>query len=318
MTTPAQPIGLSTSWIGPQSDPTRLLDQVRALGFRRIEAYAHFTPDRLHALAAAAPAHGVEIASLHGPCPVAVNERGDAVPLGDWLASTRDDERTRAVDQYRRTIDAAVELGARGIVVHLGTTGAPSHQRTLADLVAQHGRDADQVRSLRETAQRDRAAVAGPHLDAALRSMRALGEHASGTPVRLGVECRDNYVEVPSLDEFADVLAACEGLPVGYWHDAGHGAKLDYLGFVDHEDYLRRYGDQLVGMHIHDTRGTRDHQAPGQGTTDFAMLARYLRPDTLRTLELHSTVTAGQISHALDLLGEFDSFGVREGILVEL
>ena len=89
------------------------------------------------------------------------------------------------------------------------------------------------------------------------------------------------------------VLDACDGLPVGYWHDAGHGAKLEYCGFLEHEEYLRRYGDRLVGMHVHDTQGARDHRAPGQGGTDFAMLAKYVRPDTILTLELHADVLAG-------------------------
>jgi sugar phosphate isomerase/epimerase len=318
VTTSSQPIGLSTSWTGTQADPDRLLDQVRSLGFRRIEAYTHFTPARLRALAAAAPAHGVEIGSLHGPCPVATNDRGDPIPFGDWLASTHEDDRTRAVDLYRRTIDAAAEVGAHGIVIHLGTTGVPSQQRAMFDVIAREGRDSDQYRRLRDTALRDRAAASGAHLEAALQSMRRLGEHALGTNVRLGVECRDNYVEIPSLDEVDDVLRACAGLPVGYWHDAGHGAKLEYLGLVAHEDYLRRYSAHLVGMHIHDTRASLDHQAPGQGDTAFGMLAPYLQPDTIRTLELRSSVTAAQIAQGLDLLGGYDAFGVREGILVEL
>jgi sugar phosphate isomerase/epimerase len=71
-------------------------------------------------------------------------------------------------------------------------------------------------------------------------------------------------------------------------------------------------------MHIHDTRDGRDHLAPGQGDTDFSMLARYLQPDTVRTLELHRVVTAAEISQALDLLEPMESFGIREGILVEL
>ena len=93
-----------------------------------------------------------------------------------------------------------------------------------------------------------------------------------------------------SIAALALVLAACGGLPVGYWHDAGHGAKLDYLGFLEHEEFLRRYGPRIVGMHIHDTRAGRDHLAPGQGSTDFDMLARYLLPDTIRTLELNRVV----------------------------
>jgi hypothetical protein len=48
------------------------------------------------------------------------------------------------------------------------------------------------------------------------------------------------------------------------------------------------------------------------------MLARYLRPGTLKTLELSSSVTASQISAGLEVLEQHEQFGVREGILVEL
>lgn len=307
-----EPIGLSTSWNGPGANPEHLLEQHRSLGFRRLEAYAHFTLDGLRALAAAAARHDMHIGSLHGPCPVAPS------PTGDWLASTNASESSRAVDAHLRTIDAAAEVGAKAIVVHLGNTGIGSRQASIFDAIGRYGRLSDEHRRLRDTAWQDRESAKGPHLDAALRNIRTLGEHAVGTGVRLGIECRDSYHEVPSLDEFAQVLAACDGLPVGYWHDAGHGAKLDYLGFLEHEEYLRRYGAQIVGMHIHDTHNGRDHLAPGKGSTDFSMLGRYLQPETIRTLELHRTVAASDISWALDLLESLEVFGVREGILVEL
>ena len=283
-----------------------------------MEAYAHFTHDALRALNAEAARYDMHIGSLHGPCPVPSGPSGYPAPLGDWLASTNPSERNRSVDALRGTIDAAVEVGARAIVVHLGNSGAVSRQNAIYDTINRHGRLSDEHLRLRDSAWQEREAVKGAHLEAALESMRTLGAHALGTGVRLGVECRDNYVEIPSLDEFAEVLAACDGLPVGYWHDAGHGAKLDYLGFVEHEDFLRRYGHQIVGMHIHDTRAGRDHLAPGVGDTDFGMLGRYLLPETIRTLELNRMVTPTEITHALDLLEPLGMFGVREGILVEL
>jgi hypothetical protein len=46
------------------------------------------------------------------------------------------------------------------------------------------------------------------------------------------------------------------------------------------------------------------------------MLGRYLREDTLRTLELARTVTAAQITQALDILEPLGVFGIAEGILV--
>ena len=313
-----EPIGLSTSWNGPGSSAATLLDQARSLGFRRIEAYAHFTSDELRALAETARQRGMEVASLHAPCPVPTNAPGERDRWGDWLASTDDQERRIAVDAHRRTIDHASEIGARAIVVHLGRTGVPSRQPLLFDTIARAGRGSDAHLQLRDELWRERQAASGPHLEAALDSIQLIGEHARGTDVRIGVEARDGYHEIPSLDEMAAVLGACDGLPVGYWHDAGHGAKLAYAGFVEHEEYLRRYGDRLVGMHIHDTLRSRDHQAPGQGETDFAMLARYLRADTLRTLEVHARVTATEIGQALEVLAQYDAYGVREGILIEL
>jgi sugar phosphate isomerase/epimerase len=307
-----EPIGLSTSWNGPGGNPAQLLEQDRGLGFRRIEAYAHFTLDALRALAAAAAERAMHIGSLHGPCPVA------QPPTGDWLASTNPSESSRAVDAHRRTIDAAAEVGAKAIVVHLGNSGVASRQASIFDTISRYGRLSEEHVRLRDSAWKERETAKGAHLDVALKNIRALGEHALGTGVRLGVECRDAYFEIPSLDEFAQVLGACDGLPVGYWHDAGHGAKLDYLGFLEHEEFLRRYGAKIVGMHIHDTLNGRDHLAPGNGNTDFSMLARYLRPETIRTLELHRTVAATDISRALDLLEPLEVFGVREGILVEL
>jgi sugar phosphate isomerase/epimerase len=314
----SEPIGLSTSWNGPGSSPQHLLEQHRGLGFRRLEAYAHFLPDELRALAAAARQRDMHIGSLHAPCPVPTDSSGRRQPIGDWLASTNPAERALAVDAHKRTIDAAAEVGAKGVVVHLGNSGAFSRQNAIFDTISRFGRLSDEHRRLRDEAWAERERLKAPHLEAALDSIRSLGQHALGSDVRLGLECRDGYHEIPSLDEFAELFAACDGLPVGYWHDAGHGAKLDYAGFIEHEELLRRYASRLVGMHVHDTRGPRDHLAPGQGNTDFSMLARYLQPQTLKTLELTRTVTEPEISHALDILEPLAAFGVREGILIEL
>jgi len=295
--------GLSTCWNGNRhTRAADLVDEHLRLGFRRLEAYCLHTPDSLAELSREARARDVEITSLHSPCPVAVDDQGRRARWGDWLASTNQTDRTFAVDTIKRSIDAAAEVGARAIVIHLGTTSVFSRQRTIVDTIQREGRNSPAHLQVLEQARRDREANAGPHLEAAIASIRALGEHAKGGPVRLGVEARDGYQEIPSLDEMAQVLGACDGLPVGYWHDAGHGAKLEYCGFVEHEEYLRHYADRMVGMHVHDTQAARDHRAPGQGSTDFAMLARYVRPDTILTLELHADVLAEHIEPGVEML----------------
>src|SRR5919201_3751796 len=212
---PPEPLGLSTCWNASRHERVAgILDEHQRLGFRRLEAYCHFTPAQLAELAQGARERGMEIASLHGPCPVPVDERGARAPWDDWLASPEDRQRTFAVDALKRTIDAAAGIGARAVVVHLGNTGVASRQRAIFETIELHGRGGAAHRRLVAEAWREREAAKGPHLEAALRSIRALGEHAAGSGVRLGVETRDGYHEIPSLDEVAEVLAAGEGLPV--------------------------------------------------------------------------------------------------------
>src|SRR6266542_4031395 len=157
--------GLSTSWNGGrQSRASDLLDEHARLGFRRLEAYALHTPESLTSLGREARERDFEITSLHAPCPIAVDERGNRARWGDWLASTNTTDRTFAVDTVRRTIDAAAELGARGIVIHLGTTSMSwTRTRAVADAITREGRNSEAHLKLVEQVRAEREANKGPH-----------------------------------------------------------------------------------------------------------------------------------------------------------
>lgn len=297
-------ISLSTAWNGGRCGSLpEALREARALGFDAVELYAHWRPADLAALKPVLAELGLRVSSLHGPCPVPVDDNGERSPCGDWLAELDEQKRRLAVDAHRRTVDAAAELGARAVVVHLGTTGARSLQREIFQAIREHGFGSPAHRALLQEAiaERRRAAANGT-LEAAIRSAREIGEHARGSGVGIGLECRDGFVEIPGLDDYPSIFAACADLPVYYWHDVGHGSKLQNAGFLEAEDYLRRYGERLLGMHLHDTTLDRDHQAPGQGETDFTLIARYLRPETIRTLELSPRVPIEHIQPGLETL----------------
>jgi sugar phosphate isomerase/epimerase len=297
-------ITLSTSWNGGRhARAADALREIRSLDFERVELYAHWLPAQLPELKAALAELGMRATSLHGPCPVLVDEAGNRAPYGDWLAEVDEQRRRIAVEAHKCTVDAAAELGARGVVVHLGNSGARSLQKEIFEAIRAHGAGSAEHRTLVEQARAERRKVAGNGaLEAAIRSARELGEHARGTGVGLGLECRDGFVEIPALDEYPPIFEACAGLPVYYWHDMGHGSKLENAGLVQAEEYLRRFGDRLLGVHLHDTTLDRDHQAPGQGETDFGMLRPYLRPDTIRTLELSPRVEADLIGPGVAVL----------------
>ncbi|HZU05437.1 MAG TPA: sugar phosphate isomerase/epimerase family protein [Chloroflexota bacterium] len=300
---PELPWGLSTSWNGTrQPSLAAAFREIRALGFGRVELYAHYTPQQLEQVTELAREHQLQITSLHSPCPLPVDPAGGRIPLGDWLASPDEAQRRRAVDAIRRTIDTAARLGARAVVVHLGYVEGPSLQEQLFAAIRTAGFGSPPHRELLAQAMQERARRQGPHLEAALKSARELGEHARGTGVVLGLENRDQYFQIPSLEEYAAVFEVCAGLPVGYWHDVGHAQKLENAGFLQHLDYLQRYGDRLVGMHLHDVRDEHDHLAPGQGALDFAKLVPYVRPEVVQTVELSPAVPQEQLPAAIQHL----------------
>ena len=104
--------------------------------------------------------------------------------------------------------------------------------------------------------------------------------------MRLGLENRYHYHELPGIDDFALFFREFEGAPLGYWHDCGHAHAGEVLGLYTALDLLDRYGFRLVGCHLHDARGLDDHLPPGRGEIDFASLISYLKPETLQVIEL--------------------------------
>ena len=77
---------------------------------------------------------------------------------------------------------------------------------------------------------------------------------------------------------------------------------------LDHRAHLEQMDDRLVGFHLHDvSESGRDHQVPGTGTIDFAMIAEFVRPEHTLVLELSPKLTAEQVlqsrDHICDVFG---------------
>ena len=86
----------------------------------------------------------------------------------------------------------------------------------------------------------------------------------------------------------------------------GHAEVLDHLGFYPHEEWLQRFASRIVGTHLHDVRGTKDHFAPGLGDVNFDAVAAYLPEQAFRTCEFQNTNTPEQVKAGLEFLFEHD------------
>jgi sugar phosphate isomerase/epimerase len=267
-----------------QGNFTRFVEIASDAGFEAIEV-SHSTDEA--GLRECLSCSVLPVVSLHAPTPFLRDARGVANSARN-LAATDEDERATAVVATRRTIEFAAEAGIRAVVVHLGAIGRTlfEAERRLRALYAEGQIDSDQAARVRDDGITHRAAVAPAHIAAARRSLAELMALAAPRGVAIGLENRLYFHEIPSPEEAAGLLAEYAPREAGYWHDVGHAEVWARLGLAPHTRWFELLGDRMIGSHLHDVRGIRDHRAPGNGTLDWTMVRGCIPPDAARTCEI--------------------------------
>lgn len=281
------PLTVSTVWAahGPHG-LDGVVDRARAVGATGVELEYRLRERDFHPLVERLRAATLEIRSLHNYCPHPA-DFDHLEPSADLfrLSSLDERERSLAVAYTRRTIRRAAELGARAVVLHLGAVDG-EQPTTLRAAVERWGPRSEEARRVLRRWMALRAWRARPHLEVLRRALGPLAEEAARHGVRLGLETRVHLHEIPDPTELSELLERFGG-PVGYWHDTGHAEIRSRYGLPGQRGWLDRFGHALVGLHLSDARGWRDHLAPGRGTVDFAAVAdRLPRGPLVATLEI--------------------------------
>jgi sugar phosphate isomerase/epimerase len=294
----ASTIALSTMWaIGQFPSLADFFTMGKELGFARFELN-HAVDSAM--LAGLSP--NGEITSIHEPCPADISTR--ELKRRNWLISALDEQdRQMGMLATQRSISLAHELGVRAVIVHPGQVDiAPALEATLIALYRAGQSDQPEYAQARERLVAARAAQAAANMRSVRRSLAELAEYATRRGVRLGLENRFHYHEIPLPDELNELLGLGLGETVGYWHDVGHAQVFEHLGFDRHEEWLRRFADRMIGVHLHDVVGVTDHLAAGRGQVDWGMVARYLPASALRTCEFQPFNTPREVAAGLQWL----------------
>lgn len=291
---------LSTAWhIGRVTEARELLSLPARLGFGAVEL-SSVGRDLAAEVREVAGDGYPPIVSLHAPCPMPYP---GAARLDD-LAALDERRRRDAVDFTKATVDTAVAVGARAVVIHLGKVEDTVPQPAIVR--AMEAGDEGGWKTMLAQGLAERQAGRQRHLDRCLASLDALTTHAAGSGVRLAAETRYEYNDLPSFEEFGPILLEFGHLGVGYWHDVGHCHTQQVLGLATPMQYLERYGEHLMGFHLHDARSTRDHLPPGEGEVDFAALRPYARPEHLRVFEVFTVQPEERLNRSLRYLEELN------------
>lgn len=305
-----KPLALSTMYAQQDrfEDGAAFARYAAEAGYDAIEI-SHSTPEAK--LQQIIDADILPISSVHQPAPYVRMANGHGNSHAN-LAAIDDEERAAAVAYALTSIEWASRLGSKRLVVHLGQVSDVDEQfeeelemRRMFD----SGRAEDpRFAELRQQAITRRARSAGPHVEAARRSLLELVAAARPHGIAIGLENRYHYHEIPQPLEYDQLLDGLSLDEVGYWHDTGHAEVLHRLGFNDRHEWLGRHGARSIGAHLHDVLGIGDHRAPGNGDVEWGYITEGLGHLPGYTLEIDQRQSDEVVAAAIPFL---ESNGLR-------
>jgi sugar phosphate isomerase/epimerase len=209
-------------------------------------------------------------------------------------------ERDRALRLSLQTVDFAARLGAKLVVLHLGHVPIGRVTDRLTKMAEAGEIFSRKYCKLKLAAVRKREKYAPFYLARAKEAVKQIAAHAAGKNIRLGIEGRQAYEEIPAECEVIPILDEIAAPHVGYWHDFGHIQIKHNLGFVDHAQWLEKISHRFFGGHLHDTAWPgRDHMAPFTGGIDYDKLIPLLPKNCLFVWEMSPRRTKEEITEAL-------------------
>ena len=246
----------------------------------------------------------IRFSSLDNFC-LLPDEAAVASPACYKFSAASVEERERAVTQTFQAIDLAGQLNAPFVVLHLGeVTMPPITDRLIAMAKAGQYLSREYVR-LKIKAVQERERHAPQYLQHVKDCLRRVIECAGSKGVRLGIESRRAFEDIPTERELAELLDEMNSPQLGYWHDFGHSQIKENLGFIDHAEWLRAVGPRTFGCHVQDCIWpAREDQLPFTGAVDFEKLVPLLPTNCLFVWKMNPNRTADAIRQSVQMWKE--------------
>lgn len=285
-----------------------MLREIRELGFEYAELSHGIRISLLPGILQAVDAGEIKISSLHNFCPLPLGV-DRASPNLFKFSSEDPRERASAWKHTLKTLQLAERVRAPLVVLHLGCVEMKDYTDRLIELAAAGKKDTPKYQKLCAEALAKREARKQRPLQAAFELLSRLVDEAKPRGIKLGIENREALEELPFDSDLPLLFKEFRDPTVVYWHDIGHAQIKHNLGLLDHTMHLASLADRLHGFHIHDVVfPAHDHRPPGRGSTDFAALKPWVKPDHLKVFELSPSLSPEEaragVEHLKAIWGE--------------
>jgi len=262
-----------------------MIDEILAAGFDHAELGYDLRIDLVPGVQRRVAEGAVKVDSVHNYCPVPVGApRGH--PELFTFASLDARVRDSAVYHTTRTIRFAAEMGAKIVISHAGNVEMNRVSEQLVALCEQGRRFAPEYEKLKLGLQVQRDKRVRKHLDRLRESLGRLAPVLLEAGVQLALENLPTWEAIPTELEMEELCREFAGGNIRYWHDIGHAAIRENLGFINQERWTERLAPYMVGTHVHDVAPpARDHMMPPHGQIDFRRLRGLAQRDLVRVIE---------------------------------
>jgi sugar phosphate isomerase/epimerase len=269
------------------------------LGFDLIELDNGVSKSLMPGIQRMFDAEEIRFSSLHNFC--LLPPEAPAVPPDCYKFSAASaEERERAVTQACQAIDLAGQLNAPFVVLHLGQVNMPPITDRLIAMAKAGGYLSREYVRMKISAVKEREKIVPECLQRVKNCLRRIVEYAAAKNIRIGLEARRDYEQIPTERELMELLEEMNSSQLGYWHDFGHSQIKENLGFLDHAEWLRAVGPRAFGCHVHDCIWpARDHQPPFTGGVAFEKLVPLLATNCLFVWEMNPDRTANAIRQSV-------------------
>ena len=248
----------STCWNSKRhEDGGAMCDEILSLGFDTIEASHGLPLTMLPGLVRAVDEKRIRVAGVHNFCPAPIEIQGDA-PDAYRFTSHRPEQRARALRLTQESLRTAARLGARYVVLHLGTVEIMKRREgtRLLERMARNGQlGSPAYLKFKGQLVRRRERLGSLYCDRAHEALHSLAEEARELGLVLAVEGRSHMEQVPGESEMLQLMAEFRDTPhVRYWHDFGHIQRKHNLLLPDPEQDLEALSPSLPASHTNDAQ----------------------------------------------------------------
>ena len=317
-------LGLSTVYLNDSSSSWEdLLLKARTLGYNAFELDVKTPSSWIKDIKKSVQNGEAKILSVHNFCPLVEDVPPGRSVWGAYLITSEDEnERRKAVDLTKRSVETALEVGASVVVVHAGEVKIdfPSG-RDLARLSKDFGIKSTMYKSALDELLKLRRDTRERYLNQAARSLYEITSFAASSlgegKVKIALENRFFLHEIPYKDEFGILFEMVKSPSLGFWYDVGHGEIFIRMGFAaSHDELIEPYKNRILGFHLHDVRGMRDHYAPGEGEMNYRQFFKYMEIGTIKIIESHPYSSENAIIKAPLIFREVEDLHVANGELL--